>query len=168
MVARVPKLGRAAALAAALAAILLPAAAPAQSDIFVCVDADGQKTYTNAPTSRACKRLEIQPLVSVPAPRSAQRPPVVLAQPANFPRIDRDTQRTRDGDRRRILEDELKSEREKLFRLRAEFNNGQPERQGDERNFARYQERVARLQEEIERSEASINSLNRELAALRQ
>ena len=89
-------------------------------------------------------------------------------QPANFPRVDRDAQRARDIDRRRILEEELKSEREKLFRLRSEFNNGQPERQGDERNYARYQERVARMQEDIERAEANISSLNRELAALRQ
>ena len=140
----------------------------AQADIYVCVDADGQKTYTNSPTSRACKRLQIQPLLSVPAPRVQNAPTANPVQPANFPRVDRDAQRARDIDRRRILEEELKSEREKLFRLRSEYNNGQPERQGDERNYARYQERVARLQEDIERAEANISSLNRELAALRQ
>jgi hypothetical protein len=140
----------------------------AQSDIYLCVDADGQKTYTNTATSRSCKRLENQPLISVPAPRLQQRAPATAVQPANFPRVDRDTQRVRDTDRRQLLEDELKAEREKLFRLRSEFNNGEPERRGEERNYGRYQERVARLQEDIQRAEANVNSLNRELAALRQ
>lgn len=165
MVCRLPLL-LAVCVVAVAAGVATPAAA--QADIFVCVDADGQKTYTNSPTSRSCKRLEIQPLISVPAARTPARPIANAVQPANFPRVDRDAQRARDVDRRRILEDELKVEREKLFRLRAEFNNGQPERNGDERNFARYQERVARMQEDIERAEANINSLNRELAALRQ
>jgi hypothetical protein len=140
----------------------------AQTDIYVCVDSDGQKTYTNTATSRSCKRLENQPLLSVPAPKGEQRPPAPSVQPANFPRVDRNTQRARDTDRRAILEDEMKAEREKLNRLRSEFNSGEPERRGDERNFARYQERIARLQEDIQRAEANISSLNRELAALRQ
>lgn len=154
------------------AALALAVAGPtaAQGDVYLCVDAEGLKTYTNTPTSRACKRLENQPVLSVPAPKSVPTPSRGSsgAQPANFPRVDAETQRTRDADRRRILEDELRSEREKLARLQAEFNNGEPERRGDERNYARYQERVAKLQDDIQRSEASINSLNRELAALRQ
>lgn len=149
-------------------AVALPAIA--QGDIYVCGEADGLKTYTNAPTSRSCKRLENQPVLSVPAPRQQQAAPRngLGAQPANFPRIDTNTQRTRDADRRRILEEELRSENEKLARLKTEYNNGEPERRGDERNFARYQERLARLQDDIQRSEASVNSLNRELGMLRQ
>ena len=140
----------------------------AQTEIYLCVDAEGQKTYTNTPISRSCKRVENQPLITVPAPKAQQRPPAGAVQPANFPRVDRDTQRTRDTDRRQLLEEELKIERDKMFRLRSEFNSGEPERRGDERNYGRYQERVARLQEDIQRTEANISSLNRELAALRQ
>jgi hypothetical protein len=55
-----------------------------------------------------------------------------------------------------------------LDRLKAEYNSGEPERRGDERNYARYQERVARLQEEIERTEGNIGSLQREIALTRQ
>jgi type IV secretory pathway VirB4 component len=85
--------------------------------------------------------------------------------PANFPRIAADTQRVRDGERRRILEDELRAEEDRLARLRGDFNDGQPERQGDEvRNFVRYQERVTRMQEDIQRSENNIAALRRELA----
>jgi len=85
--------------------------------------------------------------------------------PANFPRVDRDAQRVRDVDRRRILEDELRVEQQRLVRLREDFNNGSPHVVGEETvASATYRERVQRLMEEIQRSEASIGSLKRELA----
>ena len=87
--------------------------------------------------------------------------------PASFPRVDRDTQRTRDSDRRRILEDELKAEEDRLVRLRSEFNNGEPERRGDERNFALYQERTQRMREDIARVETNVGALRREISLLR-
>ena len=143
-----------------------PLAAGAQ-EIFVCTDADGRKVYQNTGSAKGCKRLDVQPLVSMPAPRLRSGNGGVT--PANFPRVEADTQRMRDGERRRILEDELKTEEDKLARLRGEFNNGQPERLGDEaRNFARYQERVARMEEDIRRSETNVAALRRELAMLRQ
>ncbi len=154
----------------------MPAGALAQSDIYVCVDEQGRKTYQNVGAPKGCKKVDVQPILTVPAPKLPARPngsssanEVRAATPANFPRVDGETQRSRDNDRRRILEEELRIELEKLERLRAEFNNGEPERRGDEtRNFARYQERVQRLQEEIRRSENNVASLQRELALLRQ
>ena len=89
------------------------------------------------------------------------------AAPAGFPRVDTAAQRTRDLDRRRILEDELRKEESRLNELRAEFNGGEPERRGDERNFQKYLDRVQRLKDEIARSESSVASLRREMAALR-
>ncbi len=172
MVSRMARLHLILATAAALLA-----AAPlvqAQSEIFVCTDADGRKVYQNTGSAKGCKRLDVQPLTSVPAPKlpagsAAPRPATNGVTPANFPKVEPDTQRLRDGERRRILEDELKAEEDKLAKLRTDFNNGQPERQGDEtRNFARYQERVVRMQEDIQRSENNILALRRELAMLRQ
>jgi hypothetical protein len=155
-------------LATAITAVT-PRAAIAQ-DIFLCTDDQGRKTYQNTGTSKGCKKVEVQPILTVPAPRmparQSQPQPGNDARPANFPRVDGDTQRARDGDRRRILEDELKGEEDKLSRLRAEFNNGEPERRGDERNYALYQERVQRLQAEIQRGEGNIASLKREIALL--
>ncbi len=154
----------------------LPAPAFAQSDIFLCTDDAGRKTFQNTGAGKGCKRLDVQPLVTVPAPRlppvSANSNPVRPAMDqraaANFPRVEAETQRARDSDRRRILEDELKGEEDKLARLRSDFNNGQPERNGDEtRNYARYQERVARMQDDIQRSESNVAALRRELALLR-
>ncbi|MCS7101095.1 MAG: DUF4124 domain-containing protein [Burkholderiaceae bacterium] len=152
-------------------AALVSGAAQAQGDaIYKCVDAEGRATFTNVGPSKDCRRLDIGPITTVPAPRLPARPAAAngeRAQPASFPRVDADTQRARDADRRRILEEELRVEEERLARLRAEFNQGEPERRADERNYARYQERVQRLQEEIQRGENNIAALRRELSLLR-
>jgi hypothetical protein len=149
-----------------------PAATLASSDIFVCQDALGRKTYQNTGAGRGCTRLDVQPALSLPAPRqpvarASAEPRSVetgAVSPANFPRVDSQTQRARDGDRRRILEDELGAEEAKLQALRGQYNNGAPERLPDERSDARYQERVARLQADLHRTENNIASLKRELA----
>ena len=158
-------------LSAALATVLAasPLAALANSDIFVCQDADGRKTYQNTGAGRGCRRLDIQPLLSVPAPRqqaTRASTDVRPISPASFPRVDSQTQRARDGDRRRILEDELGAEEAKLQALRTEYRNGAPERLASERGHAGYQERVAKMQAELQRTENNVASLKRELTLL--
>jgi hypothetical protein len=147
------------------------AATAQSSEIFMCVDADGNKTFQNVGTGKGCRRMDVGPVLTVPATRMPQRSAKdedrITVSPANFPRVDRDTQRTRDFDRRRVLEDELKAEEDKLARLKAEFNNGEPERRGDERNFALYAERTQRLREDVARAESNVNALRREIALLR-
>jgi hypothetical protein len=134
-------------------------------DIYLCTDDQGRRTYQNTGNAKGCKKVDVQPILTVPAPRVPARSSQSGndTRPANFPRVDGDTQRSRDADRRRILEDELKSEEEKLGRLRIEYNNGEPERRGEERNYALYQERVQRMLAEIQRSENNIASLKREI-----
>jgi hypothetical protein len=155
---------------AAVALLASPAATLANSDIYVCQDAEGRKTYQNTGTGKGCTKLDVHPALTLPAPRQpAARPPSGESRaiaPANFPRVDSQTQRNRDGDRKRILEEELAAEESKLQALRQEYNNGEPERLGSERNYARYQERVARLQADLQRAENNIASLKRELALL--
>ncbi len=145
------------------------------SDIFECVGENGEKVFTNTGNLKKCKRMDVQPILTLPASRMPQarsgvQPAVeqrASASPANFPRVDGDTQRTRDQDRRRILEDELKGEEERLAKLKSEFNNGEPERRGDERNFALYKERTQRLQEDIARTENNVRALAREMSLLK-
>lgn len=159
-------------LAIALAALLAAASSPqarAGSDIFVCQDADGRKTYQNTGTGRGCTRLDIQPTLSVPAPRQPAARAAAEARPispASFPRVDGQTQKSRDGDRRRILEDELGAEEAKLQALRTEYRNGTPQRLPGDRGDAGYQERTARMQAELQRTENNVASLKRELALL--
>jgi hypothetical protein len=81
-------------------------------------------------------------------------------------RIDPAEQKARDNDARRILENELRREEERLAAMKAEFNNGEPERRGDERNYQKYLDRVAEMKAGIARKESDIAALRRELAKL--
>lgn len=161
-------------LAAALAP---PVPAAAQGQIFLCLDASGRKELTDSRKHAACKPLDIPLAIPAPAARPAapradgaprvRAPAPVPATPGEFPRVDSSEQKARDADRRQILLDELSGEQARLGELRKEFNNGEPERRGDERNFAKYQERVAGLKDNISRSEKNVEALKREIANIR-
>ena len=81
-------------------------------------------------------------------------------------KVDPAAQRQRDGDARRILEAELKREEDKLVVHKRDYNNGEPERRGEERNFQRYLDRVAEMKAGIARTESDIAALKREIAKL--
>ena len=81
-------------------------------------------------------------------------------------KVSADDQKARDADRRKILEAELRKEEETLASLQKEFNNGQPDRKGDERNFQKYQDRVNDMKAAITRKEADVAALKRELGNL--
>lgn len=147
--------------------------ARAEGVIYKCSPPGGSVEYTDVYRGSYCKAMDLPGAISTPAParRAAAAPgrsaaPAVTT-PGDFPRVDNAEQRARDADRRGILEDELKTEQQKLTELRKEFQNGEPERRGDERNYAKYQERVAALRDSISRSEKNVEALKREIANIR-
>ncbi len=147
------------------------AAAPPDS-IFVCTDADGHRTYQNSADGPSCRRADglLATIPSTELSRAAARRSMAREgiSPASFPRVDINTQRLRDSDRRRILQEELRTEEERLAQLRTDFNNGRPQPSRDEApGSERYRGHVQHLFEDIERSEANIASLRRELTPAR-
>lgn len=175
----------------AFAAVVLAASAPAHSQIYKCEGPNGVVEYSNAPIStqggRNCKSIDLQPITTIPAPKLPAKPAPpatngsaagagtsagAAARPASspegFPRVDAATQKARDSDRRRILDEELKKEEVRLADLKKEYNNGEPERRGDERNYQKYLDRVAELKAGIARKEADIASIRREIDKLPQ
>lgn len=167
-----------------IATALTAAGTACAQEVFVCTNEQGQKTYTDSP-GKGCRRLDLPAAISMPAPRpqgaaaaprpakrgqdgpdtaQASAPP---AAAAGFPRVDNATQKARDADRRAILEQELRAETQKLDALRKEYNNGEPERRGDERNYAKYQERTAQMKGDLNRAQQNVEALTRELANLR-
>ena len=162
----------------ALMAALLGAAAQAHGQLYVCADAQGHKTYTDKRAGAGCKLLDLPgamtepprktaPLAGAPARPALQAAGTPAPAAGAFPRVDGAEQRARDLDRRQILQDELRSEEQKLAAQRMEFNGGQPERQGNERNYAKYQERVAQLKDNISRTQQNVDALKREIANIR-
>lgn len=154
-----------------LPSLLLLAATTAQAQIYRCTDATGHKEYTDRKKGGNCVALDLPPAAIAAPPREsmprARAPAAAATAPAAFPRVNSAEQRARDADRRQILTDELNAEMQKLGELRREFNNGEPERRGDERNYAKYQERVANLRDGIARSEQNVEALKREIANIR-
>ena len=136
----------------------------AGSGVFRCVDGDGKVEYRNVGDTKGCKKIETETVNTMPFPRAAAKGPETRPSTS---RVESGAQRGRDNDRRRILEDELASEEKRLVDLRQEYNKGEPERRGDERNYQRYVDRVDKLKADIARSEANIDSLKRELTAAR-
>ena len=118
---------------------------------------------------RGCRTIEGAPvtIVQAPRPRPPASAPASTARPGEA-RVDPAAQRARDADARRILGDELQREEQRLAEMRREFNDGQPERRGDERNYQRYLDRVAEMRAALARKEADVAALRRELAKLPQ
>lgn len=160
---------------ALVALLAIQNGAQAQTPVYKCVDAEGRVEFTD--TKRAgCKLLDLPGYVPAPpAPRASapipavrpSSPPPASVSPASYPRVDSAQQRVRDEERRDILNDELRYEEKKLADLKKDFNNGEPERQGNEKNYAKYQERVASMRDEIGRTERNIEALRREIANVR-
>jgi hypothetical protein len=146
----------------------LPLAAAAQgAKVYRCPN----NVYTSEITDkeakeRGCRTIEGAPITIVsPPPRPAPAAAAGGPKPEGA-KVDAKDQRARDSDARAILEAELKREEDALAALQKEFNNGEPERRGDERNYVRYQERVEEMRNAIARKQADIAALRRELAKL--
>jgi len=126
---------------------------------------------------RGCRTIDGAPVTVIQAPRS--RPASAGAagganggangggasRPADS-KVDPAAQRQRDGDARRILEAELRREEDRLSQLKRDYNNGEPERRGDERNYQTYLDRVAQMKAGISRAEGDIAAIKREIAKL--
>lgn len=122
---------------------------------------------------RGCRTIEGAPITIIqapkPRPQAANGNGGSASAAASRPgdgRIDPAAQRQRDSDARRILESELRREEDRLASLKREFNNGEPERRGDERNFQTYLDRVAQMRAGVARAEADVAAIKRELAKL--
>jgi hypothetical protein len=129
--------------------------------------------YTNGispkeAAERGCRALEGERVKVIPAGPTRRAPAAEAPPPprAAEAKVDPAEQKARDTDKRRILEGELRREQERLASLKAEFNNGEPERRGDERNYQKYLDRVAALKADIERAESDVGALRRELGKL--
>ena len=125
---------------------------------------------------KGCRTVEGAPITVIQAPKPREAAPApgrapAAAQPAGALPVERISpviQRARDADRRLILENELSREELALASLQKEFNGGEPERRGDERNYQKYLERVTELKGSIVRKENDVAAIKRELAKLPQ
>ncbi len=165
------------AVAAACGALLsMPARAQGERQVYRCPG--NPVLYTDAISvkearDKGCRTLEGPPvtIIATPRPRAASSGgmPAASAQNASRPagqRVDAAEQRARDSDARRILDAELQREQVRYAEMLKEYNNGEPERQGNERNYQKYLDRVADMKSAILRKESDIAAIRRELGKL--
>lgn len=148
----------------ASAFVLSPASA--QERIYRC----GNEYTNNAQLAkeRGCKVVEGGNITIVPSAKPTPPAAASSASPANAPKVSATDQKARDSDARAILESELRKAEAKLAELRAEYNDGAPQRNAlDLRNPQVYMERTADLKAKIERAQADVEGIRREIDRLK-
>jgi hypothetical protein len=148
---------------------------------FKCVDDAGRSTYTNVKEEMGGKKCTVvsREVSVVPVPNSSSSPgkaaPAAPRQagtaPASGaggpPRVDASTQRARDNDRRRILDEELQTAEKQLSVAKQTLIQQEAIRTGDERNYQRVLDRLKPFQDDVRRAEENVASLKREISNLR-
>ncbi len=142
----------------ALLIALLPLAASAQV-IYKCTDASGGTVISNARVEKNCKAIVSASENPQPAPVKPRAGATANPSPAGFPRVQEDTQKARDGDRRHILEQELAGEQRNLQQAKKELAEQEAARTPPDRLVA-YRERVGQ-------HERNIQAIQKELAVSR-
>ncbi|MDI1245857.1 MAG: hypothetical protein PSV24_10690 [Rhodoferax sp.] len=146
--------------------LLLCANAQAQERIYRCGN-----VYTNTVTeaqAKNCKLVEGANVTVVQGTRPASQPAPKQASSASAgPRVASQEQKSRDSDARLILQSELKKAEARQTELLKEYNNGEPDKRGDEvRNYQRYLDRVAELKASLARNESDMAGIRREIERL--
>lgn len=152
---------------AGLSATLVSQAWAQEKSVYRCPG----NLYTDAlsakeASEKGCKTLEGAPITVIQSvvPRGERAARSMEGASGATERVSSQDQKARDADAKKILEAELKKEEDALASLQKEYNNGQPERRGDEKNYQKYLDRVAELKAAVTRKEADVAALRRELA----
>jgi hypothetical protein len=146
--------------------LLVLLAGVAQADtLYKCSDSAGHTTYTNQKTpGKKCTVLSQDKPISTFAPPKA-RPNAPT--PDGFPRVSSETQKNRDGDRRRILQEELNTEQRNLDDAKKALAEQEAIREGGEKNYQRVLDRLQPYQESVQLHERNVGALQKEIDNLR-
>jgi hypothetical protein len=156
----------------------LVVAMPVWADTCKYQDADGHIIYSNIPM-KGVKKLSCfgsDGSSSGGAPRTSQ------PTPSNFPKVDAGTQKQRDDTRRKILQDELATEQAALEQAKKAYAEGESDPETfkttivgkdgktqtvTRRNVAAFEEKMKKLQDDVDLHQKNIEMLQKELAGLR-
>lgn len=151
--------------------LLLALACPAQARIYMYIDADGRKGATDsraaipagAKITSVIEDGNAEPGAARKPGRSSARTPT----PANFPRIDSDTQKKRDDVRMTVLQEELARERKNLDEAKHQLALGEKPLAGENATSPSYQNRVKQLQGAVDRHQRNVSAIQKEIGTIR-
>jgi hypothetical protein len=134
------------------------------------LDSEGRIIYSNTPNTPpkgASKVKCFEDPVARPPSSSGQHPDTNAAGTPKTTRISPDTQKSRDGERRRILEQELADETQQLAQAKEQLAAQEAIRNGNERNYERVLERLKPYQDAVATHGRNIEAIQREIANLK-
>ncbi len=155
-----------------LAVLLLPLASHAA--IYKHVDANGRVTYSNVKI-KGGKKINLEPAATsfgtTPKTDSNSETSKSKTTPKGFPNVDAKTQKNRDNSRKQILMSELESEKKALEAAKKAHADGakNPEtfktaNGGIGRNVAKYQEKMKKLQADVDLHQRNVELLEKEIS----
>jgi hypothetical protein len=159
-------------LLSALAVVIVAVPAPVRADagpIYMCTDEYGRRSFTNVKSEmkgRKCERQVESTLPLTPIPRAAGKS-TGAASPADFPKVDAGTQKTRDDVRRKVLTEELASEQKQLADANQDLTAARATRPGEDRSSPKYLARVNEAEQAMQRHRQNVESLQREIGNLK-
>ena len=150
-------------------AFLLALSPALRAEIYECMEPSGSKLFTSDPKeakAKGCKAMNLGPpnTVSTSKPQSKS---TSTPTPKDFPKVDKDTQKQRDNDRRRLLDQELASEEKLLAQAKKELAEQESIRLGSEVNYQRVLNRLEPFKKKVALHENTVANLKRELAGTR-
>jgi hypothetical protein len=139
--------------------------AAAQAPVCKYVDANGSTVFSNLPPEKGYRKISC---MGADEPRGSGSSARSTPSPANFPKVDAQTQKGRDDMRRKVLADELAAEEKLLADARITYANGAPVPLGEEQaNAEKYRERITRLRQSVQLHERNVEALKKELGNMR-
>src|SRR5258706_9406424 len=136
------------------------------------LDSEGHVIYSNTPnnppkgaTKIKCFEDPSQKRAPAGARNSDARP--TTSDSKKLPHVSEDTQKTRDDDRRRILEQELADETKQLAEAQQHLAAQEAVRNGNERNYQRFLDRVQPFRDAVATHERNLEAIKREIANLK-
>ena len=163
-----------------------PPQAPSTT-IYKLVDDSGRVTYSNLPMKGATK-VDLDPLttLTLPLAKTANRTVLASVSPLpNLPTIDSATQKKRDEMRRKILEDEVRSEEQLLNEAKAALAEQESDRSTvmmmraaaekqsagaiveARRAYDQREEKLRAMQDVVATHEKNMDAIKKELAAVK-
>lgn len=147
--------------------------------IYKHVDAEGRVTYSNVKI-KGGKKINIEPAATnfgTGGKAASDAAKEEAATSKNFPNVDAKTQKNRDNDRKQILMSELQAEKQALEQAKQAYAEGasNPEvyrrKNADGssstfRNVAKYQDKMKRLQADVDAHQRNVELLEQEISNL--
>jgi len=130
--------------------------------IYKCASADGSTLISNTKVDKSCKAVVTGPDNALPAPKGKA---AATPTPGDFPKVAEGEQKSRDGDRKRILEQELAAEQKNLETARGDLAAQEAPRAGEDRQKAG--ERAVPYRERVAQHERNIAAIQKELGGLK-